>query len=481
MFVLQQNPDNIASRYRLELPPYVKADIHSIAYTYKDYSLKLNETAIIKLLMGDNLYSKSQIAIRELVQNAIDACEVRRKIGFPPYTPEINVSVSKDADDRYWLSVKDNGIGMDDKVLNNYFFKIGSSYYQSDEFKTFAIKRNIKNFVPISRFGIGLLSVFMIGDIVRVTTANKNSSIGDTQQRTLIIDSSESLAVVRESVAVEEGTTLEVQLRRGKDTKEFVNTLFGCLKESFIRPTIPITIKTDGISTEIKNTGFVSVKEEMIEHLCESHIKTVEICLETYSKVLRGKVYMFFFEKEDGKISYKDPSSKIVWGLYPLKPNILFDDNISTCRVTINGISMTVKKLGRLFNTKKREVPFIVDMDVTSSNEIEYDVSRTRVRSKGIDFLKKELHRCIMECLDQQGLTPLFDDETVKQFKRAKTRNLPSVPLDKDVMGIVEPMAPEGEFRVTKALATEVAQKLNEDPAVIIKYLYALSFKRQNE
>lgn len=479
LFVLQQNPEGIAQKYKIDLPAYVKPNIRSKGYTYKNYSLKLNESAIIKLLMGENLYSKSQIAIRELVQNAIDACEVRRRIETF-YIPEIKVNVSNDADGRYWLCVQDNGIGMDDKVLNDYFFKIGSSYYQSDEFKSFSIRKKIKNFEPISRFGIGLLSVFMIGDIVRVTTANKHSSIGDTKQRTLIIDSSESLAVVKESEALEEGTKIEVQLRKGKDTKEFVNALFGCLKESFIRPSVSISIKTDGFEYDIRDAGFISLKDEMLNKLADNHIRYAEINLDKYSKLIRGKAFVFLFEKEDGKLSYRDPLNKVNWGIYPLKPSVLFDDNISKGRVTVNGITMTVKKLAGLFNTKKREVPFIVDMDVVSANEIDYDVSRTRVRSNGINTLRKELYQSVLTGMNEQGFTQLLDEETITQFKRAETRNLPSAPLDKVLLSKVEPLVPDVKFKVTKVLASEIANKMDEDPAVIIKYLYAISSNRNS-
>ena len=176
-------------------------------------------------------------------------------------------------------------------------------------------------------------------------------------------------------------------------------------------------------------------------------------------------------------VSVRAPSPQGL-SVAPLKPSMLFDDNISKGRVTVNGITMTVKKLAGLFNTKKREVPFIVDMDVVRADEIDYDVSRTRVRSNGINILKKELYQCVMKGLEEQGFTQLFDEETITQFKRAETRNLPSAPLDKAFLSKVEPLVPDGKFKVTKALASEVAKGIDEDPAVIIKYLYAISSSR---
>ena len=44
----------------------------------------------------------------------------------------------------------------------------------------------------------------------------------------------------------------------------------------------------------------------------------------------------------------------------------------------------------------------------------------------------------------------------------------------------VEPLVPDVKFKVTKVLASEIANKMDEDPAVIIKYLYAISSNRNS-
>ena len=64
------------------------------------------------------------------------------------------------------LIAQDNGIGMNLEVLQKYFLNIGSSYYRSKEFQK--VRNSLINkgvdFDPVSRFGIGILSYFMISD-----------------------------------------------------------------------------------------------------------------------------------------------------------------------------------------------------------------------------------------------------------------------------------------------------------------------------
>lgn len=476
--VLQNNSSKITENYYIELPNRVYCEVRSIGYVYKDYSIKLNERAIINLLMGDNLYAKNQVAIRELVQNAIDACVLRSKIENRDYNPEINVSISQE-EGRYWLVVKDNGIGMDDYVLSNYFFKIGSSYYQSEDFKSYQEKEKISGFTPISRFGIGLLSVFMIGDVVRVTTSNKYSSRGDFKSRTLIIDSSESLAVVQESSVVENGTKIEVLLRREKNNEAYITGLLGYLKESFVRPVVKINVTPlDGKSYSIHNKGFLSINTDFIGSIKDQGVIMIEIDLSEYSKFIAGKVFIFLFVNEDGTFGFVDPKGKLVWGLYPLKPTFLFNNYSSSSMVTVNGIVMKLKKLGSLLNSKKRIVPFVVDINVSGESRIEYDVSRTKVIGKGLVILRRELYNSIIKALKEKGFYKKLDEQTIKQFDRAALKNLPSAPLDKSILANVESLLPKKSFTVNYGLINEIARNIGEiDSELIRKYVYAVAYK----
>ncbi|OCT11475.1 hypothetical protein A8709_07345 [Paenibacillus pectinilyticus] len=135
----------------------------------------LEQNKILELLMGVGLYKDKFLCLRELYQNALDACRcmiaifsnqsgsVRGKIEFG-----LGISM-EDGRQRTYIYCLDNGVGMDKHKITNYFLKIGKSFYKSKEFQ----KQNAElrsNFKPTSQFGIGILSCFMIGDKLEVTT-----------------------------------------------------------------------------------------------------------------------------------------------------------------------------------------------------------------------------------------------------------------------------------------------------------------------
>ena len=126
---------------------------------------ELDKDNILKLLIGHTLYSNSNVVLRELAQNAIDACRLmdsNSKVGSSGYQPRVVITWKPTSCE---LVIQDNGTGMDEHIIKNYLFKVGASRYQSDEFK----KQN-SDFHSISRFGIGLLTCFMISDEFEITT-----------------------------------------------------------------------------------------------------------------------------------------------------------------------------------------------------------------------------------------------------------------------------------------------------------------------
>jgi hypothetical protein len=164
--VLRRNTAEVTAKYVIELPISVRARVRSIGYVFRDMSLELNQAAISSLHRGERLYSHPAAALRELIQNAIDACNARVELERnAAVVPTIDVAMETDEAGRHWIKVSDDGIGMDEHVLGEYFLKLGNSYYESPEFRRLLLRsgRSASEFTPISRFGIGLMSVFMIG------------------------------------------------------------------------------------------------------------------------------------------------------------------------------------------------------------------------------------------------------------------------------------------------------------------------------
>lgn len=472
--IISQNTAEILENYKLELPFLVRPDIRSIGYVYKDFSIRLNEAAITNLLMGENLYVNSQVALREVIQNSIDACNLRSKVDVDKYEPSILVSIEIDGDSRSWLKIADNGIGMDEYVLSNYFFKIGNSYYSSKDFQNYSSSRSVNDFIPISRFGIGLLSVFMIGELLKVTTKNGFSQRNDFKERTMLIDGTDSLAVVTELEEGTSGTTVEILLKKVIDTESYSSKLLGFVKENIIRPSVPVLIDDyNGNKLLIGPDKYIRINNGVVEELGNLNIETVQIDLSRFSNILKGRIIFFLFINEDGSLSYYDKRGDMKWGDHPLKKSYLFNNFLGGSRITVNGMLMRFKKIGSLFNVGSNISSVVLDVEVCGIREIEYDVSRDRVFGKGLHIIRKEIFRSVGIGFDELGISNRLDKETIAHFEIAKDRYTQTEPLDKEVIQKVIDLLPSGE-KWNAEINEYVAETLGLTIQVAKKYILAV-------
>jgi hypothetical protein len=137
---------------------------------------RLDESRVRELLMGEQLYGDKSLAIRELYQNALDACrwrQARRKARTHPgdllieWTGQIRFFQSIE-DDRHVLRCTDNGVGMGKSDLCEVFSRAGARFVDQPEFHEEEAKG--VRFFPNSRFGIGVMSYFMLADEFEVRT-----------------------------------------------------------------------------------------------------------------------------------------------------------------------------------------------------------------------------------------------------------------------------------------------------------------------
>lgn len=185
-------------RWPFVLPSTVTAEIEEQGYRYIPYRFELEDAQVYKLLMGGAIYRDRLVALRELLQNAVDACRLRDAQSrlHDSVTPEARDRISviyeeplnKDLSPS--LTVTDSGTGMDAWLLEQCFLKVGRSYYRTSEFNNLRIqlRKAGLDFAPVSEFGIGFLSCFLLANRVWVETALWESPSGDTRRRILQID-----------------------------------------------------------------------------------------------------------------------------------------------------------------------------------------------------------------------------------------------------------------------------------------------------
>lgn len=162
------------ARYKLSINDVDRAGVSYDASKFRPVRGKqfaLQQNKIIQLLMGVGLYKDPYACLRELYQNAMDACKCmqhKEQALGRDYHGKIEFGLERDEVNTY-LYCSDNGVGMTEAVIENFLLKIGNSYYKSSDFYREQATWNT-DFVPTSQFGIGILSCFMIADRIEILT-----------------------------------------------------------------------------------------------------------------------------------------------------------------------------------------------------------------------------------------------------------------------------------------------------------------------
>lgn len=135
---------------------------------------------LVENLGGGQLYGRNSFAaVRELVQNAMDATRLRDVVDNDKQDRYVLVEIEHSAEGTY-LVVRDTGVGMSvDQIVNN-LLSFGRSGWLTDgaiaEFNDdFPSKDAISG-----RFGIGFFSIFMLGDYVRILTRRFDAPAEET-------------------------------------------------------------------------------------------------------------------------------------------------------------------------------------------------------------------------------------------------------------------------------------------------------------
>jgi molecular chaperone HtpG len=144
-------------------------------------SLESARADLLKLLIEPLYGDRPSIGIRELVQNAVDAIRefefiVNKKPSLAGVKREklpadVIISFEKDNKDSVWITVADRGVGMTWETVSKYYLTAGASFRKSDAWKKeFTDDTGKSKILRSGRFGIGVLSAFLLGDRIKVST-----------------------------------------------------------------------------------------------------------------------------------------------------------------------------------------------------------------------------------------------------------------------------------------------------------------------
>lgn len=260
------------------------------------HRFQVNLAGMIDIL-SNHLYDEKDVYIRELLQNATDAIRARKKIDST-LEGKIHASLTGDNNEKT-LIVEDNGIGLTEDEVHAFLATIANSSKGEKNFDG----ESSNDF--IGRFGIGLLSCFIVSDeIVMISTSQKDG--GTTEWRGKA-DGTYSVRKI-ETDTREPGTQVYLRLRAGledhpecEDVEYLINTLkkYGSSLES------NIIVEMNGLEEEINSwTKQFSDKESLSTLSREQIIQYGEYILGTHFQDY------FLIENESGRtfgIAYMIP------------------------------------------------------------------------------------------------------------------------------------------------------------------------------
>ena len=177
------------------------------------------EVADLLHLIIHSLYSNKEIFLRELISNASDAIDKLRYLsltdeklkGFS-FSPRIDLSFTEEGE--RILTIKDNGIGMNEADLNDNLGTIASS--GTRKFLASLTDEQKKDSNLIGQFGVGFYSAFMVAK--KITVISRKA--GEDQAWKWESDGESSYSVT-ESERSEQGSTIILTLN--EEGEEFAN------------------------------------------------------------------------------------------------------------------------------------------------------------------------------------------------------------------------------------------------------------------
>jgi len=204
-------------------------------YRTDHLGFSLDQGRVRELLMGESLYGKPALALRELYQNALDACRYRRARdrwlratgqlddATPPYRGRITFNAGED-EGRAFIECGDNGIGMAERHLRTLFAKAGRRFADSHEFHLELADWEAAGirFWPNSRFGIGVFSYFMLADEVLIESQRDRRPGGSAEAgfRARVSGSGGLFRVQQTNDLIQSGTRVRLYLSEGHGDTE---------------------------------------------------------------------------------------------------------------------------------------------------------------------------------------------------------------------------------------------------------------------
>ena len=261
-------------------------------------------------LMINSIYTNKEIFLRELISNASDAIDklyymslTDRKVKLDKEDFYIKVEADKNENT---LTIRDNGIGMNEEELENNLGTIAES-------GTLLFKEENKNKETecIGQFGVGFYSAFMVSDEIEVLS----KKFGD-KKAYLWKSSGKDGYTIEEASKDDYGTTITLHLKKDTDEENYSKysdefTLEGLIKKYSDYIKYPIKMDLTHKDKDEDGKEKTHVHEEVINSMIPLWKRNKnEVTDEDYNSFYMDKFYDYekplkvIHTSVEGKVSY---------------------------------------------------------------------------------------------------------------------------------------------------------------------------------
>jgi molecular chaperone HtpG len=205
-----------------------------------NHKFQINLSGIIDLL-SNHLYSSPQVFLRELLQNGVDAIRARENVE-PSHDGNLSIEiVNSTKKDEATLIFVDNGIGLTEDEIHRFLSTIGESSKREESI------HSSNDF--LGKFGIGLLSCFVVSDEIVLLTRSIKSEAKTIEWRGHS-DGTYSIRYLEQELTP--GTRIYLRGKKGFERYFQRETIFKLAAHFGSILPYPITITNDN-KTEIVN------------------------------------------------------------------------------------------------------------------------------------------------------------------------------------------------------------------------------------
>ncbi|MBD3630314.1 ATP-binding protein [Cyclobacterium sp.] len=439
-------------------------------YIYKDTKFNLSKTQVIEILMGTKLYGNPEVALRELLQNSIDACLLRKaqedKWGNL-YQPKVLVKYYTENEEDV-LEVIDNGTGMDEYIIDNYYSKIGSSFYKSKDFYSLKAETNA-DFSPTSRFGIGILSSFMISDVLIVDTKRVYGPHKSSDPMNITVEGQESIFWIKSGTRETPGTSTRLILRKSHNPWDRMteNEFIENVENVIPNPPFEISIETQSHKKKRDENSFKEITSYSLKDYTwqeNENIKFIDIPIDRKDIGLVGSATVAILESKNRPVERIELNSRdieIEGESYTLERELRIDVNSikessktitisddgdirtddsssklasSNSKISLHGIEIPSSLFPEIWRMKNNQVkinwpfPLIIVIDVCGNRDLDLNSPRTEIiiSEKWTDF-EEQLARIVCQHIKDSveieywnNLFEIFNSSNSSEnFKRA--------------------------------------------------------------